>query len=393
VRILFLSDVFLPRVNGVSTSIQTFRQALERHGHTVDLVAPGYGGEDVGEPGVHRVRGMRVPRDPEDRIVTPGSMVRRVESLGPSGFEVVHVHTPFAAHRAGVVISRRHGVALVETFHTMLDEYAEHYLPLVPRRLSRSLVRRYLVRQARRARRVIAPSRALRDRLTSYGISTPIDVIPTGLDPGAFEAGNRGAMRGRLGLADAAPIVAYVGRLAHEKNILRVLEVMLAVLDRLPRAHAVFAGLGPALETLERRVAGSAFVDRVHWLGYLDRRTELPDLYAAADVLLFASLTETQGLVPLEAMAAGLPLVAIPALGTRDLLATGKGVLLATTEPGDLEAKAFALLENEPLRRRLGHEARAVAAEWSSERSANLLLECYRRAVVSSAAASTRTAR
>ena len=146
--VLYLSDVYFPRVNGVSTSIATFRRELELRGVAVPLLCPGYSGR--GEAGIARpaearlvrLDGFRVPFDPEDRWV-PARRFRAAESRLPA-FDLVHVQTPFAAHRAGVDLARRRGVPVVETYHTYFEHYFEHYLPFLPAGLCRRLARRLI---------------------------------------------------------------------------------------------------------------------------------------------------------------------------------------------------------------------------------------------------------
>ena len=129
-RILMVSDVYFPRVNGVSTSIQTLRQALATAGHASVLVTP----DDptaTQEAGIVRVQGWAIPRDPEDRLMHPRALAAALEALDPADFDLVHIHTPFLAHRAGVRWARRHGLPCVETYHSLFEEYFHHYLPFL----------------------------------------------------------------------------------------------------------------------------------------------------------------------------------------------------------------------------------------------------------------------
>ena len=135
---LFISDVYFPRVNGVSTSIRTFRQDLVDQGVDTHLVAPRYDAPPDAapeEPGVLRVPAARVPRDPEDRRMHWRALTRALDALPGSEFDLVHIHTPFVAHYAGVRFARRANLACLATYHTFFEEYLHHYLPVLPRRL------------------------------------------------------------------------------------------------------------------------------------------------------------------------------------------------------------------------------------------------------------------
>src|SRR5271170_6975501 len=142
VRILKISDVFFPRVNGVSTSIETFRRDLAALGHEVVLVAPSYSSgpadsSETADPSIHRVPARAVPRDPEDRIMSFGGLRRTLLGLAQRKFDVVHIHTPFLAHYAGVRFAREQGTPVVATYHTLFKEYLHHYVPLLPRKMGR----------------------------------------------------------------------------------------------------------------------------------------------------------------------------------------------------------------------------------------------------------------
>jgi 1,2-diacylglycerol 3-alpha-glucosyltransferase len=196
VRVLFISDVYFPRVNGVSTSIRTFRQDLANCGVDTLLVAPRYassGPED--EPGLLRVASGGVPRDPEDRRMRWGALRRTLDTLPRDEFDVVHIHTPFIAHYAGARFARRAGIPCVATYHTFFEEYLHHYVPAMPRGIGRFLARAFTRSQCDDVQALIAPSDPMKDILLAYGVSTPIHVLPTGLPADRFAAGDGNRFR------------------------------------------------------------------------------------------------------------------------------------------------------------------------------------------------------
>jgi glycosyltransferase involved in cell wall biosynthesis len=172
VRILMVSDVYFPRVNGVSTSIQTFRREFRKEGHEVILIAPEYGQSPAEEAGVIRIRSRHVFADPEDRMMEARSVGALALQLERQRFDILHIQTPFIAHYAGIPLARRLGVPVVETYHTLFEEYLQHYAPFVPAFALRRAVRSLSRRQCSRAHAVVVPSQAMRDRLASYGVRT-----------------------------------------------------------------------------------------------------------------------------------------------------------------------------------------------------------------------------
>ena len=376
-RVLMVSDVYFPRINGVSTAIQTYRQSLRAQGVEVRLIAPDYGHGDS-EPWIVRVPARSVPGDPEDRLVQWRAMHDAVEALVADGVDLVHVQTPFVAHYAGVRAARRNGVPVLATYHTLFEEYLAHYVPLVPSSWLKNLARGFSRRQCNALDAVIVPSVAIGARLAEYGVKIPHHILPTGVSLNTPQHGARGWFRAKYGIDERRPVALYVGRVAHEKNIGFLLDVAEQMRETLPDMLLLIAGDGPALPELRQSVSDRGLADSVQFIGYLDRAAELPACYAAADVFAFASRTETQGLVLLEAMATGLPVVALAEMGTIDILASCPGALVPDDNPYAFSLELARVLNDRLLRQQLSADARAYAAEWSSEAMAGRMAEVYR---------------
>lgn len=377
-RVLFISDVYFPRVNGVSTSIRTFRQDLAHFGVETVLVAPRYesdGPED--EPGLLRVASGNVPRDPEDRRMRWRPLVRTLDTLPRDRFDLVHIHTPFIAHYAGARFAKRARVPCVATYHTFFEEYVQHYLPAMPRRIGRYLARAFTRSQCDDVQALIAPSDPMRDVLLEYGVSTPIHVLPTGLAADRFAAGDGNRFRTQAGLPLDRPLMTYIGRVAHEKNIDFLIQAFTKVRQAVPHAMLVIAGEGPARDSLRQLVASLKLEADVFFAGYLDRNSALLDCYAAANVFAFASRTETQGLVLLEAMAQGAPVVSTAELGTRSILKPGCGALVVAEQRDEFAAAVVRVLRDPSLQKDLGERGRTYAKTWSSVSMARRLADLY----------------
>jgi glycosyltransferase involved in cell wall biosynthesis len=378
-RVLHVSDVYFPRINGVSTSIQTLLRALGAAGHQVTLVAPRYGDEPDG-PEVLRVPSRRVPNDPEDRWMRSRDLVRLTPELAARRFDLVHVHTPFAAHRAGLRWARSLELPLVESYHTYFEEYLRHYVPWAPAGALRSLARLASRLQCNAAAAIVVPSEAMRQVLADYGVATPMAVIPTGLADADWRRGDGQRFRARHGIAPTRPVLVHVGRIAFEKNLDFLIDVLASVRPRVPDVLLVVAGEGPASAALWHRVCELGLERHVLCVGYLERGQELADCYRAGDVFVFASRTETQGLVLLEAMALGVPVVSTAVLGTRDILAARRGAVVAEESVGDFAAKTIGLLGDQERRAALGRDAAAHARGWTAAAMAERMVELYRRA-------------
>jgi 1,2-diacylglycerol 3-alpha-glucosyltransferase len=380
-RILMVSDVYFPRVNGVSTSIQTFRRDLASLGCESRLIAPAYPVERADEPGILRVRSRYLPLDPEDRILRRGDF-RRVAAAFEGQVDVVHVQTPFLAHYLGAGLARRLRVPLVVSYHTYFEHYFHHYLPLVPAAWLKWLARTVTRSQLQGVDCVIAPSPQMAEALAAYGVTAPIEVLPTGLDMELFRGGDGPRFRSAHGIPADRPVMLTVGRVAFEKNLEFLIDVLEHVQREIPDVLLVIAGEGPALESLRRDVARRGLAGHVLFVGYLDRATGLLDCYRGADVFVFASRTETQGLVLLESMAVGTPVVSTAVMGTRAVLDRAPGAIVVGEAVPEFSGAVAELLRDPDRRRVLGSAAaNDVALRWSGPEMARRLLYLYRRLV------------
>lgn len=377
-RILMISDVYFPRINGVSTSIQTFARELTALGCTVTLIAPDYG-RCAPEPfEIIRIPSRYLPLDPEDRILRHRALRRVGRGLAGRGFDLMHIHTPFIAHYSGLGLARRLGIPALATYHTFFEQYLHCYVPLVPAPWLRALARRLSMSQCNALDALVVPSQAMLKVLQGYGVRVPARVIPTGIELRQFDHGDGAAFRARHGIAPGRPVLVFVGRLAHEKNIGFLLRMLVRVKARLPEVLLVVAGEGPARETLTAQVYELALADNTRFVGYLDRDGPLEDCYRAGDAFVFASRTETQGLVLLESMALGVPVVSTAVMGTREVLAEGRGALIAPEDEAVFADRVLAVLEDPALRARLAAAGRDYAQTWSAPVLAERLLGYYR---------------
>jgi glycosyltransferase involved in cell wall biosynthesis len=374
-RVLMVSDVYFPRINGVSTSIETFRSALAAHGVAASLVAPDYG-NDLPAPGVIRVPARRVLGDPEDRLAHY-TKLRRATLKAAADCDVIHIQTPFAAHYAGLHAARALNKPVIATYHTLFEEYLQHYIPWLPAAALRGLARRFSRGQCNALDAVIVPSSAMRQRLRDYGVTRPLHVLPTGLPSSAFTASDGLRFRAENGIAPTRPVALFVGRVAHEKNISFLLDAVALAHRALPDLLFLVTGEGPARSDLEHQATRLGLKDHVHFLGYMDRKRELPAAYAAADAFIFASRTETQGLVLLEAMAQRCPVVGLSIMGTADILEPRRGCRIAPDDPAGFADVLVDLLRDPETCLRLGDEARSYAQEWSDQALAQRLAALY----------------
>jgi 1,2-diacylglycerol 3-alpha-glucosyltransferase len=374
VRIGLFTNNYLPFCGGVTISVETLRRGLQARGHEVWTFAPRFPGVTDADPRIVRFPSVPAATYPEFALAIPWAphVRRQVRGLD---LDVFHAHHPFLLGPVARRLARRQRRPLVFTYHTRYEKYA-HYVPL-RRALVEAAALRLSSRFAGRADAVIAPSALIRDQLRARGVTVPIAVVPTGVDLVRFRPTSRAAARRALGLPPSDPLVLYVGRLDREKSVDRVLLAFDRLAGTLGRAHLWLVGQGKEAEALRRMTTQLATGDRVHFAGVRSHEG-LAAWYQAADLFLFASETETQGLVLAEAAACGLPAVAVSAPGCDEVVRDGETGLLTKPEPLALAEGAIGLLLDGERRAHMAARARAVAVtEFDVRRQIDRTLAVY----------------
>jgi 1,2-diacylglycerol 3-alpha-glucosyltransferase len=359
VRVALFTNNYMPFCGGVTISVETLRQGLEAAGHEAWVFAPRFPrATDVG-PRIVRYPSLPAGTYPEFALAVPYGrrIARRVANLR---FDVFHAHHPFLLGPTARRLARRQGRPLVFTYHTRYEKYA-HYVPF-KRSLVEALAVRLSTRFAARADAVLAPSAILRDELRARGVRAPIAVVPTGVDVTRFRPGDREGARRALGLGADERIVLYVGRLDREKSVDRILSAFERVAGTVPGTRLLLVGHGTQAEQLRRRAHASPVAARVRFDG-VQPHAELPPYYRAADVFVFASETETQGLVLAEAAACGLPAVAVSAPGCDEVVRDGETGLLTKVDAAALGDAVIGLLLDTERRAAMAGRAREIAEQ------------------------------
>jgi len=383
-KILFISDVHFPRINGVSTSIRTFVEQMQNLDHEVHLIAPDYAAVTEDDDWIKRIPARSIYFDPEDRLMKLRVAMQRLPELRDENYDIIHVHTPFVAHYFGLKLARALNIPCIETYHTFFEDYLHHYLPWIPKPMARAAARMISKRQCNDVDAIVAPSKPMLDVLRGYGVKASAEVIPTGLQDHSFKVADGKAFRLKYDIPLDRPMLLYVGRVAYEKNISFLLEMTKILSETHPDVLLVVTGQGPAEKSLHKLAKKLGIENNVKFIGYLDRNTELNACYQAADIFVFASKSETQGLVLLEAMAQGTPVVAIAELGTASILVEGQGALIAPDNTAGFAEKVHQLLIYPEERFELGRGALAyVLDNWTARLQAERMLNFYNHLISS----------
>lgn len=368
------TNTYLPHVGGVARSVSTYEEEFRRRGHDVRIVAPQF--EGAMESTQHVMRMPAVQHfngsDFSLTIPQPGLVADFLDSARP---EILHSHHPFLLGDSALRAAWTRRLPLVFTHHTLYEQYTR-YVPLDSEAMQRVAIQ-LATEYANLCTHVIAPSQSMAEMLVERCVSVPITVIPTGIDLELFASGDGAAFRRRFKIAPSALVVGHVGRLAGEKNLDYLATAVGLYLAENHEAVLVVVGSGDHEDAIKETVSGIADSPRIIMPGNQTGQA-LADAYAAMDVFVFSSQSETQGLVLAEAMAARTPVVALDGPGVRDVVNSSNGRLLPADVPESEFAAALAEITcDRDALRQLGESARRSVAEYGLEVCADRLLALY----------------
>lgn len=374
-RIGIFTDSYKPYTSGVVTSITTFKEELTRLGHEVFIFAPSYPNDDDREEGVYRFYSLPSPTNPDYTLAIPvlpglNMLIKRLN------LDVIHVHSPFTMGRVGLRYSRKYGIPITFTYHTLYDQYV-HYVP-VAQDLAKELVVKYSNDFCNHCHHIIVPTAEVEQILKNHSIRTPITVLPTGVPLHKLQTGDSKWLKSHYPIPAENKVLLFVGRLTREKNLEFLLQAFQQVKKQYPQTTLVLTAQGPMESELKRLTVRLGMeLDRdVLFTGAVPFET-LAHVYHSADLFVFSSVTETQGLVIIEAMAAGLPVVAVRAFGVQNMVDHMVNGLLTDCDLDEFSTAICTLLANDDLYERLRAQAFNKAYSLSSENMARRLEAVY----------------
>ena len=376
-HIAHFTNTYHPVISGVVRSIDTFRQGLTELGHNVFIFAQNANDYQDKEPFVIRYPSIDLPMSHNFPLTIPiSSFVDKVfPSLKPA---VIHSHHPFLLGRAAANKAEEHHIPLVFTFHTRYREYS-HYVAL-NQQFVKDAIDYWLGDYMQKCHHIVVPSDSIKQMLADvYGVTNQVTTVPTGIDLRPYQAADSHSIRQKRGWGEDKVLIS-IGRLAEEKNWKVLLAAAGSAFKQHPQARLVIIGDGEQKDELSKLAGKLGIAERVEFTGKIPF-DEVPLYLKAADLFCFASTTETQGLVTMEALAAELPVVAVEASGTQDVVEHDRQGLLAENNPEALAAAINRVLDDEELYHRFKQATADRAAEFDMKRKAEDLIEVYHQAI------------
>jgi 1,2-diacylglycerol 3-alpha-glucosyltransferase len=376
-KIGFFTDSYLPQLDGLATSVEVCARALQERGHEVYIIAPRYPRYKDEAKNVYRLTSIKFVSTPEMRwtLQLPEKPLLKILRLN---FDVIHGHSGGGMTLLGLQIARAKGIPVVGTYHTLLNRYTHYFLNgkiVTPKMLE--FVSKVI---GNLFDDLIAPTDRVKKELVLYGVTKPIHVLATGIDLENYKNIDKGFIREKVKIGKETKILLYVGRLGKEKSVDFLIKSFKLIYDKNPNTVLVLVGEGSEQAALKRLVNKLQLKNNVIFFGSVMHH-DVAKVYADADIFVFASRTETQGLVLLEALASGLPVVAVNDEAFENVINIGKNGYLVRPETKMFAEKSLDLLNNELLYKNFSDSALKTVEKFSVENTALYLEQLYSKMI------------
>jgi glycosyltransferase involved in cell wall biosynthesis len=376
-NIAIFTNNYLPNPYGVSSSIESFRKEFEKMGHTVYIFAPYAKGFIDENPCVYRYPAIDFHYKISFPLAIPYSYkISRI--LKDLSIDIIHSHHPNLLGWEARRWAKKKKVPLVFTWHTLYDRYA-HFIPILPVKLSANLAIRSAVRYANSCDQVIIPTKSVKKIIVNWGVTKSVSVVSTGITEEFLDNSHRDESRKMFGIKEDEIVLLSLSRLTPEKNLDFLIHSVIKILAKYKKGRFILAGEGGELEKIKMVIGEAGITDRVIFTGMVNGQMK-KNVYAAADIFVYASTSETQGMILVEAMAVGLPIVAVAATGSSDMVGNYvTGILTKENEEVFVEA-VMRLVKDEKMLKLLGENAKRVFnANYTGSICADKMLKIYQK--------------
>jgi len=376
-RIGMMADIYKTHVSGVTNSLTLCKHWLEKMGHEVFVFT--FGDDEVfeTEKNVILTSGLQVV----DTGFYLNLRYNKVARHLLYSMDIAHVHHPFVSGSLAMRYCVPRNIPIVFTNHSRYDLITQAYLPILPESISEAAFKAYLSPFYRACDLIIVPSQSMCKVLADqFGISSPVEIIPNGVDLTPYRTGNQPIDRTIFGFSTNNVISTYVGRLSPEKNLSLLIRAFYGVAMTYDHVRLLIVGDGPDRENLEAQVKHMNIDNKVHFTGMVEYKG-IPAYLAACDIFVTPSISETFGLSTIEAMAAGLPVLGVDAPGSRDIIEDGITGLTTPDDVAVFTAKLILLSTDHGLRIKMGKQALLLSKKYDIQTTTGTLLQHYERLV------------
>lgn len=400
-KIAMFTDAYYPRINGVSVSVKSYAEALTELGHEVCIVCCDY--HNPNDPDttpqikesdytsenvkILRILSHHIFCSEEDRLARISQWKTVKHEMDKFKPDIIHINSEFLIGYYGLTYGRFRYVPIIYTFHTLWEDYVEGYIHFMPISASKKIAQKLIKLYLKKADEIICPTQRIADVVKDYKITRPTDILPTGIPNSvtSITKERQDAFKTDFFSKDfpqlqGKRILLYVGRVVKEKNLDFLFPVLKEVQKEIPDTALLIVGGGPELEPLQERTKKAGLDKDVFYTNYVPREN-LACYYTLADVFVFPSVTETQGLVTIEAMMSGLPVVAIGEMGTVDVMQGDNGGFMVSNNTRDFSDKVIKLLTDKELHQKKSEDAKIWGNKWDISVLTESLVNYYKKAI------------
>ncbi len=375
-NIAIFTNNYLPNPYGVTGSIESFRKQFEKKGYTVFIFAPNYKNYNDKNPNVFRYPAVDFRYKIKFPLVIPYSrkLSKKIEELN---IDIIHSQHPNLLGSVALRLARKKNIPIVFTWHTLYDQYT-NYVPLIPKKIVAKLVIEQAVKYANQVDQIIVPTLSIVKIIQEWGVKNKnIKAIATGIEEDVYKNTDREKIRRKYKIKKDETLLLLVSRLTEEKNIQFLMKAVIKILQANRRTKFMIAGKGYLEKELHKKVFESKLGDRIIFVGIIEKN-RIKNYYSAGDIFVYASKSETQGMIISEAMYVGLPIVAIKASGVEDLVENNQNGFLVSENEKEFVVATEKLIKNKELREKFSKKSTEIAREkYTSKICADKMLRVY----------------
>lgn len=370
-KIGIFTDTYEPQINGVVTSIQTSIEFLEKN-HSVYVFCPNVKPKIASTDTVWRFPSVVYPFQKEYRLVLPFN--KKLKKIKDLNLDILHIHTPFTMGNIGLKIGQKLNIPIVHTYHTFFEKYL-HYFPILPETWVCKYAKKESEKFCNQCDKIIVPTNEMKDQLSKYDIEKELITIPSGIN--VYEPSSQEITSfKKTYMRESKFNCLFVGRVGLEKNIHFLIRSFSEIISTIPNCHLTIIGDGPERTTVEKNVKSMGLTDNVTFTGYLNKK-QVYSAYHAADLKLFPSKTETQGLTAVESIMCGTPVIGLNEMGVKNVINNKASGILTKECITEYSGAAIQLLQNEKLRKSMSEKASILGQEYSYLTTSKKLEELY----------------
>jgi len=366
-RIGFFTNYFTPSIGGIETSVANLCMGLKRAGHETFVFSPQYPNWTDKDENVFRYKSVHFNYRGYFYVI-PIPFFSKMDLIIKSlNLDIIHSHQPYSLGNEALKFSKKSNIPLVFTYHINYGEYS-HYIPFIPKSISQKHITRTTSSYSNKCDVVIAPSISIKKLLLDHEVKVPIEIIPSGININEFmkSKGKKDDIRERYEINPEDVVLITASRITDEKNIQFLIKSFLLIKKSCENSKFIIIGDGAAKKTLKKLTIKLDVYKDVFFTGHI-KKEEVINLFQASDIFIFSSLTETQGIVVMEAIISGLPVVAIKSNGIEDIVQNDKNGILTENSVDEFSRSVLKIINDKELRNKLSNKADVYSKNYSIE--------------------------